>query len=179
MQVIILAAGMGRRLGELTGGNTKCMLEVSGVTLIDRMLENISYIDVTRIVIVIGYKGKNVINHVGSSYKGVDVVYVENSIYDKTNNIYSLFFDKVYGDLTGQVKEFKHFDKFKIFNEFAKVIIGDDKGRENNKERILVYNVGMAVHDIFIGNEIFKLIKKQSINTLNIPFKDKLDKFFL
>ena len=41
MQAIILAAGMGRRLGEFTADNTKCMLEVNGVRLIDRMLSQL------------------------------------------------------------------------------------------------------------------------------------------
>ena len=35
MQAIILAAGMGKRLKELTENNTKCMVKVNGVTLID------------------------------------------------------------------------------------------------------------------------------------------------
>ena len=38
MQAIILAAGMGRRLGEYTKDNTKCMVPVNGVKLIDRLL---------------------------------------------------------------------------------------------------------------------------------------------
>lgn len=38
MQAIILAAGMGKRLGELTKGNTKCMVTVNGISLIDRLL---------------------------------------------------------------------------------------------------------------------------------------------
>ena len=42
MQAIILAAGMGRRLGELTKENTKCMVEVNGVRLIDRLLGQLS-----------------------------------------------------------------------------------------------------------------------------------------
>ena len=41
MQTIILAAGMGRRLKELTQDNTKCMVKVNGVTLIERMLRQI------------------------------------------------------------------------------------------------------------------------------------------
>ena len=41
MQAIILAAGMGKRLKELTKNNTKCMVKVNGVTLIDRMLHQI------------------------------------------------------------------------------------------------------------------------------------------
>ena len=38
MQAMILAAGMGKRLGELTAPNAKCMVKVNGVTLIQRML---------------------------------------------------------------------------------------------------------------------------------------------
>ena len=58
MQAIILAAGMGKRLGELTQGNTKCMVEVNGVKLIDRVLNQLSAFNLTRVVIVVGYKGK-------------------------------------------------------------------------------------------------------------------------
>ena len=42
MQAIILAAGMGKRLGELTRNNTKCMIEVNGIRLIDRMITQLS-----------------------------------------------------------------------------------------------------------------------------------------
>lgn len=96
MQAVILAAGMGRRLGELTGDNTKCMLEVNGVKLIDRALECLSEHNLSRIVLVVGYKRENVMHYVGDSYKGIEVVYVENPIYDKTNNIYSLYLAKDY-----------------------------------------------------------------------------------
>ena len=96
MQAVILAAGMGRRLGELTGDNTKCMLEVNGVKLIDRALECLAEHNLSRIVLVVGYKRENVMRYVGNSYKGIEVVYVENPIYDKTNNIYSLYLAKEY-----------------------------------------------------------------------------------
>ena len=58
MQAIILAAGMGRRLGKYTRDNTKCMLPVNGVRLIDRMLGQLSALDLNRVIIVVGYKGK-------------------------------------------------------------------------------------------------------------------------
>jgi histidinol-phosphate/aromatic aminotransferase/cobyric acid decarboxylase-like protein/GTP:adenosylcobinamide-phosphate guanylyltransferase len=96
MQAVILAAGMGRRLGELTGDNTKCMLEVNGVKLIDRALECLAEHNLSRIVLVVGYKRENVMRYVGNSCKGIEVVYVENPIYDKTNNIYSLYLAKEY-----------------------------------------------------------------------------------
>lgn len=90
MQAIILAAGMGRRLGELTEGNTKCMISVNGVTLIDRMLSQLSSLHLNRIVLVIGYQGEKLRNYIGNRYPHLPIEYVVNPIYDKTNNIYSL-----------------------------------------------------------------------------------------
>ena len=57
MQAIILAAGMGRRLGELTRNNTKCMVRVNGVALIDRLLNQLVPLNLRRVVIVVGYEG--------------------------------------------------------------------------------------------------------------------------
>lgn len=85
---------MGRRLGELTNDNTKCMLEVNGKRLINRTLDAIAAVGIKRAILVVGYKSENVKRWVGQSYNGVEIVYVENPIYDKTNNIYSLFLAK-------------------------------------------------------------------------------------
>lgn len=91
MQAIILAAGMGRRLGEYTKDNTKCMLPVNGVRLIDRLLIQLSKLELNRVVIVVGYQRQNLIDYIGDRYDGqLKIEYVENPIYDKTNNIYSL-----------------------------------------------------------------------------------------
>lgn len=91
MQAIILAAGMGRRLGEYTKDNTKCMLSINGEKLIDRTLTILSNLNITKVIIVIGYKGENLKKYIGNRYHGLlDIEYVNNPIYDKTNNIYSL-----------------------------------------------------------------------------------------
>ena len=90
MQALILAAGMGKRLKELTQNNTKCMVKVGGVTLIDRMLHQIEKQDVSRIVIVVGYEGKKLIDYISTLDIKTPIEFVENPIYDKTNNIYSL-----------------------------------------------------------------------------------------
>ena len=91
MQAIILAAGMGKRLGELTKNNTKCMVEVNGVRLIDRTLNQLSRLELTRVVIVVGYEGQKLIDYIGDRYSDrLKIEYVENPVYDKTNNIYSL-----------------------------------------------------------------------------------------
>ena len=96
MQALILAAGMGRRLGALTEDNTKCMLKINGCRLIDRILDSLSELCFSRVILVVGYKGENVRKHVGDRYKGMEIIYVENKIYDKTNNIYSLNLAKDY-----------------------------------------------------------------------------------
>ena len=97
MQAIILAAGMGRRLGELTKENTKCMVPVNGVRLIDRLLGQLSQLNLNRVIIVVGYKGKELRDYIESNHKVQSsklkvqsIEFAENPIYDKTNNIYSL-----------------------------------------------------------------------------------------
>ncbi len=90
MQALILAAGMGKRLKELTKDNTKCMVKVNGVTLIDRMLHQIDSQNLSRIVIVVGYEGKKLIEYIETLDIRTPIEFVENPIYDKTNNIYSL-----------------------------------------------------------------------------------------
>lgn len=90
MQAIILAAGMGKRLKDLTQNNTKCMIKVNGVSLIDRMLHQIEKKSFSRIIIVVGYEGQKLINYIDSLNIKTPIIYIDNPIYDKTNNIYSL-----------------------------------------------------------------------------------------
>ena len=97
MQAIILAAGMGKRLGEHTKDNTKCMVKVNGVRLIDRMLNQLATRNLSRVVIVVGYKKNELVKHIGNRYDDkIRIEYVHNDIYDKTNNIYSLALAKQY-----------------------------------------------------------------------------------
>lgn len=96
MQGIILAAGMGKRLKELTNNKTKCMVKVNGTTLIERALSQLDKLNLSRIVIVIGYEGKKLVEYVKSLEIKTKVLFVENPIFDKTNNIYSLYMAKEY-----------------------------------------------------------------------------------
>ena len=90
MQVIILAAGMGKRLGEYTKNNTKCMVPVNGTPLIDRLLRQLSRYALNRVVVVVGYEGRKLMEYLGDEQHGLQIEYVNNPVYDKTNNIYSL-----------------------------------------------------------------------------------------
>ena len=91
MQAIILAAGMGRRLKELTDDATKCMVKVNGVTMIERMLSQLDGLGLTRIILVVGYKADRLRGFVEGLGVKTPIEYVENPVYDKTNNIYSLY----------------------------------------------------------------------------------------
>ena len=98
MQAIILAAGMGRRLGDYTKDNTKCMVPVNGVKLIDRLLGQLAKQQLNRVIIVVGYKGKELRKYIEETYLSpltshlspLNIEFAENPVYDKTNNIYSL-----------------------------------------------------------------------------------------
>lgn len=95
MQAIILAAGMGKRLKELTKNNTKCMVEVNGEKLIDRVLRQLDKQNLSKIVLVVGYEGQKLIDHINTLTDiKTKIEFIDNPIYDKTNNIYSLWLAK-------------------------------------------------------------------------------------
>lgn len=96
MQAIILAAGMGKRLKELTSNATKCMVEVNGEMMIHKTLMHLEKLNLNKIVLVVGYEGQQLMDYVNSLGLKTPVEYVVNGVYDKTNNIYSLYLAKEY-----------------------------------------------------------------------------------
>lgn len=94
MQAIILAAGMGKRLKELTSNATKCMVEVNGVTMIERTLGHLEKLGLKRIVFVVGYEGQKLKEYVESLHISTPLEFIDNEVYYKTNNIYSLYLAK-------------------------------------------------------------------------------------
>ena len=93
MQALMLAAGMGSRLGKFTANNTKCMLDVTGTKLIDRAIEAVKLANIRKFIIVVGYKGENLIKYINSKYTNSDMefVFINNKDYVTSNNIYSFF----------------------------------------------------------------------------------------
>jgi len=87
---------MGKRLKGLTSENTKCMVKVNGVPMIDRMMGNLDRLELDQIVLVVGYCAEGLMDHVSKLNLKTPVVYVNNKIYNKTNNIYSLYLAKDY-----------------------------------------------------------------------------------
>ena len=85
---------MGKRLGEYTENNTKCMVPVNGTMLIDRLLNQLGRLNLNRIVIVVGYEGRKLVEHLADRQEKLKIEFVENPVFDKTNNIYSLYLAK-------------------------------------------------------------------------------------
>jgi len=67
-----------------------------------------------------------------------------------------LFFDHVFADDRGHVCGFKYFNQFKQFNELSEVLLGKTPARQSDTERILDYNIGLGLHDIWFANKIYE-----------------------
>ncbi len=164
MQAIILAAGMGKRLKNKTQNHTKSMVKILGKTFLEHSLDKLTKFNITRIIIVTGFCGDEIKSVIKNSYNGIPVIYVENKVYDKTNNIYSLYLAKDYfveedtilleSDL---IYEEKILDKL-LNNPFPNLAVVD---------RCKPYMDGTVV-SINDENEITAFIPKEHFNIKNI-----------
>lgn len=75
-----------------------------------------------------------------------------------------LFFDKIYGDDTAPIRNWKYFNRYRHYAELQDVIDGRDPGRESDKERILSYNYGLALHDVFFASKVYSLLQDKCID---------------
>ena len=94
MQVLMLAAGMGKRLGKYTENATKCMVPVNGKTLIEYAIEALIEAKIKKLTLVVGYKKEVLKDFLKDKYKEIEINYIDNDVYDTTNNIYSLYMAK-------------------------------------------------------------------------------------
>ncbi|MBY6916658.1 phosphocholine cytidylyltransferase family protein [Clostridium botulinum] len=90
-EAIILAAGMGTRLLPLTSDKPKCLVEVNDITILENTLMNLKEVKVEKVAIITGYKENKIKEKIGLTYLGMDINYIENIIYEKTNSMYSLY----------------------------------------------------------------------------------------
>ena len=93
---IILAAGLGMRLNPLTNDTPKCLVEINGRTILENALTNLERNGVEETVIIVGYLKNEIINRIGSQFGQMKITYIENKIYNKTNNMYSLWLARKY-----------------------------------------------------------------------------------
>lgn len=98
MKGLILAAGKGNRLRPLTDKCPKAMVEVQGIPLIIRIIENMMECGISEIGVVVGCLKESIISYIGSNWKGGSISYFNNEEYETANNMVSLclaeeFFD--------------------------------------------------------------------------------------
>ncbi len=91
MKAVILAAGTSSRLHPTTLEKHKCLLQVGGIPIIDRMLQAFKKAGVTESIIVVGHAKEKIMQHVGENYQGMPITYVYSPIYKHTNNIFSMW----------------------------------------------------------------------------------------
>lgn len=96
MQALMLAAGMGRRLGKFTDNQTKCMVKVGGKTLLEYTVDALKLAGITRFIMVIGYEADRLMGFIRNNIKGIEIEFVVNKDYASTNNIYSLYLAREY-----------------------------------------------------------------------------------
>lgn len=70
-------------------------------------------------------------------------------------------FDKIFGDDTAQISGFKYFNEFRYFNEFSRVILNEISGRDNDDQRIIAYNIGLGLHDVYFAYKIELAMNQQ------------------
>lgn len=77
-------------------------------------------------------------------------------------------FDRVFGDDTNHIKNFKYFAQYNDYNEIGEVLSGNDIGRKNDSQRIIDYNYGLALHDVVFASKIYERIMEEKVRSVDI-----------
>lgn len=88
---LLLAAGMGSRLSPLTDSTAKCLVDVSGIPILERLIRALSSYDFKRLVVVVGHESDAIQDYLGNHSGDIQISYVVSPCYRTTNNIYSLW----------------------------------------------------------------------------------------
>lgn len=99
---VILAAGMAKRLRPLTDTKPKCLLEVGGKTLLQRIVDAMADTGITEFVVVTGYRAEQIRDFLTQRYSDFTIYFLHNADYEHNNNIYSLW-------MSGQVARGQEF----------------------------------------------------------------------
>ncbi|MCD4677068.1 MAG: phosphocholine cytidylyltransferase family protein [Desulfobacula sp.] len=95
-KALILVAGLGSRLDPLTQMLPKCMVEVNGTPILINTLNHLAANGFKQVVIVTGYMDFLITSQIGNQFKNMEIIYIKNEIFYKTNNMYSLWLAKEY-----------------------------------------------------------------------------------
>jgi len=113
MKAVILAAGAGRRMRQ---DLPKCMLKYDGVSILERMINQIKMAGIEQVIVVVGYKKEKITDEIK------DVTYVYNDCFDKDTNSYSLYL--ALKDIDDDVVVFEA--DIIVEDEFIRYVFGTD-----------------------------------------------------
>jgi len=162
LKALILAAGRGKRLKELTEDTNKCLLELGGRPVIEYNLDRATDIeDVDEIIIVVGHRAEDIINKYGTSYKGKRIKYVLQS--EQRGLVHAIecskdaigkddFFLLLGDEVMSNTKHMEMYRKFKEGNLFGicGVTVQPDRSKIGRTYTVIVDNEG----------RVFRLIEK-------------------
>jgi choline kinase len=173
MKAVILAAGPGTRIKEVSGDMPKCMVKIDNDSILDKQIKGFVECGINDFVILVGYQKEKIIDHINKNYPNINVKFAENEKWETTNYIYTMWLAKqllkddiilIHGDTSFNTQLLKRLidDKEKNCVLLAK----DEKPQkdfkaivENNK--IIKIGVEFMGENAFFFPPIYKLTKEK------------------
>ena len=188
MKALILAAGKGSRLKSETENKPKALVEVKGKSILQYQLEALSSCEIKDIIIVIGYKGEEIkkfIERNKEKFKDLDVTFIENKDYDKTNSAYSFFLARNeindnYIHLNCDIIFFPELLKALINSKYENVIIIDKKVKltSNMEQVIMNKDKIIKMRNTLLDGAIGKAVGLAKFSSKNIDWiKKRIEKY--
>ncbi len=149
MKLVILAAGKGTRMGDLTKDIPKPMLTVHGKNLIEHKLDVTPLEVVSEIVLVVGYLQEVIRNYFGTEYNGIPITYVEDTIQGTGKAVWNAkeFLDEPFLVMMGD--DIYHPDDVVTIMRTKGGILLDRVKRETKSGKVVIEN--HAIVDIVEG----------------------------
>lgn len=152
MQVVILASGKGKRMGDLTKSTHKSMLKIKGKPILEHKLNSLPK-EITEIVFVIGYKGEFIMEYFKRNFGGRKITYV---------------FQRNLNGTGGAI----HLAKNVLEDKFL-VMMGDDLYHKKDIKKILKHDLAVLGYEVEDPSQ-FGIIKTNNRGHLvNIVEKPK------
>jgi len=149
MTAVILAAGVGKRLGAVTGNRPKCLLEIGGRSLLTRYLDALLEAGIKVIVLVVGHQEALIRAAVGDRYRGLTLQYIVNDQY-RRGSLYSLWLARVAFDddmliMDADVLCPASFVTRLVASPHPNAILIDETVRQDSEERMAMVRDGRLV----------------------------------
>ena len=127
MQIVILAAGNGKRMGQLTKKVPKPMLKIKGKPLLEHKINALPK-EIDEVILVIGYQGGQIMNYFKKRFGGRKIQY---------------FFQKELNGTGGALYLVKS-----VLDERFLVMMGDDLYHKRDVRKIMKYELAVLAHAV-------------------------------